>query len=152
MTGRALWSVLRRSWVVATAALGAVANLLCIILTFHRDALTTHDFDHGVVAGVWLALLFGIPLLPPSFALYVFRRFAPVVILLTTLLLLILTMNINELIRYRESGIFERFPKWDTPGVALLFLSMFAAAMVVVRAIIWLVVLLQGDDPDTSAS
>ncbi|MGY3451195.1 hypothetical protein [Bradyrhizobium sp. USDA 4353] len=85
-----------------------------------------------------MALLFGIPLLNPSFALYVFRRFAPVAILLTTLLLLllILTMNINELIRYRESGIFERFPKWDTPGVALLFLSMFAAAMVVVRAII----------------
>ncbi|WP_257170421.1 hypothetical protein [Bradyrhizobium sp. SRS-191] len=152
MTDEVLWTAMRRKAVTAAAALGAVANLLCIILTFHRGALTTNDFNHGFYAGVWLVVLFGTPLLTPSFALFVFRRSAPGVILLTTLLLSILTMNVSELIRYRDIGVFERFPKWDSPGVALLFLSMFAAAMIVVRAIIWLVLVLQVDDPDTSAS
>ncbi|MGJ5205743.1 hypothetical protein [Bradyrhizobium sp. HKCCYLR20261] len=152
MTDKALWSTLRRRLVPAIAVLGAVANLLCIMLTFHRDSLRSHDLDHGIYAGVWLVLLFGIPLLAPSFALYVFRRSAPVAILLTTLLLLILKMNIDGLILYREIGIFERFPKWDSPGVALIFLSMLSLAMIVVRAIIRLVDRLQGYDPDASAS
>ncbi|CAL78794.1 hypothetical protein; putative membrane protein [Bradyrhizobium sp. ORS 278] len=148
----ALWSALRRRSITAFAALGAAANLLCIVLTFHRGYLTSDDFHHGVVAGVWLVLLVGIPLLSPSLALFVFRRFAPVVALLTTLLLSILAMNIDELVRYYETGVFARVMTWDLPGIALLFLSMFTVAMMAVRAIIRLVDRLQGYDPDLSSS
>jgi hypothetical protein len=70
---------------------------------------------------------------------------------LTLLLLLVLKMNIDELIRYREIGVFALFRKWDSPGLALLFLSMFSAAMIVLRAIIRLIDRLQGYDPNTPA-
>ncbi|GLH79593.1 hypothetical protein SSBR45G_45020 [Bradyrhizobium sp. SSBR45G] len=147
MTDKVLWSAIRRRSVTAAAVLGAVANVLCIMLTCHRDSLTTHEFNHGFYAAVWLAVLFGIPLLTPSLALFVFRRSAPVVVLLTIVLLLVLKMNIDELLRYWEIGVFAPVRKWDSPGIALVFLSMFSAAMIVVRAIIRLIDRLQGTIP-----
>ncbi|CCD93268.1 conserved membrane hypothetical protein [Bradyrhizobium sp. ORS 375] len=152
MTDEGFWSAMRRRSVSAAAALGAVANLLCLALSFHRDYVRSDEFHHGIVAGVWLVLLFGIPLLLPSVTLFVFRRSAAVVLILTTLLLLILKMNIDELILYREIGVFARIQKWDSPGIALMFLSMFSVAMIVVRGIIRLVDRLQGYDPDMPAS
>jgi hypothetical protein len=90
--------------------------------------------------------------LAPLLALFILRRFAPVVFLYAFALFLILIEQIDQPIQYRKFGAVALVQKFDSPLVSLIFLGIISIAVVLVWAAIrWVVFIRDAPKSDKSA-
>jgi hypothetical protein len=121
-------------WSIAAAIFGSICNLLSWVLE-------NYQFYHlqrvQVIWDFWLIFPATLSLLP-LLVLYLFRHLSSAVFIYASVLFLILVWRVQYLIPYEFLWTGAVSYKIDTPGLLLFFLGVVSAAVLLVRAAIWL--------------
>ena len=134
-------------WSIAAAVFGAVCNLLCWGLSNYQHFHLQHERLIWSPSFIIVECL----LLAPLLALFLLRRFAPVVFPYAIALLAILKMQIEQVVKFHNLGTFAM--KFDSPGLLLMLLGGFSIAVVLVWAATrWVIFILDAPKSDRPAS